>query len=217
MKKILSLLTVVGLTTAAFAQEKPVSFGVKAGVSFPNMTVSAMGASVSFDTKTSFYVGGTADIAVSKIFSVQPGLTLIGKGTKINSGGFEFGTGSGAVEAEESGTLNFMYIEVPVNLMANFKAGTGKVFIGAGPYYAFAVDAYAKSGGVKEDIQIGSDEDDLKRGDFGLNFLGGYQLKNGLNLHAGYGLGLSSVIPDQDELDVKFKHRVFTVGLGFSF
>lgn len=215
MKKLLLSLTLIaGLSTAVLAQT-PVKFGVKAGVTFSNMTLSTMGVSASFDSKTSFYVGGTADISVSNIFSVQPGLTLVNKGTRVNSGGFDFGDGS--VDADQSGTINSMYIEVPVNLIANFAAGSGKVFFGAGPYYAFAVDAYAKSGGVKENIEIGSDEDDFKRGDFGINFLGGYQLKSGLNIHAGYGLGLSSVVPDQQDLDIKFKNRVFSVGLGFTF
>ncbi|MFA6276092.1 MAG: porin family protein [Pedobacter sp.] len=214
MKKlVLSLILIAGLSTAVLAQT-PVKFGVKAGITFSSMTLSTMGVSASFDSRTSFYVGGTADIPISTIFSVQPGLTLINKGMKVNGGGFDFS--GGAVSADESGTISSMYIEVPVNLLANFKAGSGKVFFGAGPYYAFAVDAYAKSGGVKEDIEIGSSEDDFKRSDFGINFLGGYQL-NRVNIHAGYGLGLSSVVPDQQGLDIKFKNKVFSVGLGFTF
>ncbi|MFD0941864.1 porin family protein [Pedobacter boryungensis] len=214
MKKlVLSLTLIAGLSTAVLAQT-PVKFGLKAGVTFSNMTLSTMGVSASFDSKTSFYVGGTADIPVSNIFSVQPGLTLVNKGTKVNGGDFNF-DGS-TVNSDASGTINAMYIEVPVNLLANFAAGSGKVFFGAGPYYAFAVDAYAKSGGIKQDIEIGSDEDNFKRSEFGLNFLAGYQL-NRVNIHAGYGLGLSSVIPDQEGLDMKFKNKVFSVGLGFTF
>jgi hypothetical protein len=214
MKKLmlsLSLVTGLGLTATA---QNPVKFGVKAGVTFPNMTVSAMGTSISFDSKTSFYAGATADIPVSNIFSVQPGLILNNKGTKINSG-FDFSEGS--ISTNGSGTLNFMYIEVPVNLIANLSVGnSGKVFLGAGPYYAMAIDAYAKYAGVKEDIEIGSGDENFKRSDFGLNFLAGYQLNNGLNIHAGYGLGLSSVIPDQ-EIDMKLKNKAFSIGLGFTF
>jgi hypothetical protein len=213
-KTILSLLTVVGLAGTALAQTTPVKFGIKAGVTLPNMTLSAGGASVNFDSKTSFYVGGTADISLSNIFSLQPGLSLVNKGTKINEASFSF-DGDEITDAG-SGTLNFMYIEVPVNLLANFDAGTGKFFVGGGPYYGIAIDAYAKSEGVKEDIEIGGDQDNLKRGEFGFNFLGGYQLSNGLNIHAGYGLGITSVIPDQDA-NIKLKNRVFSVGLGFTF
>ncbi|WP_316783124.1 porin family protein [Pedobacter frigiditerrae] len=212
MKKLLlSLTLVVGLGAAALAQS-PVKFGVKAGLALPNMSISAGGISVAFDSRTSFYVGGTADFSISNTLSVQPGLTFISKGTKFSGDDFDFGdisTGS------TSATLNFSYVEIPVNLLANFKVGAGKVFFGGGPYYAFAVDAYGKSGGVKEDVDF--DEDGFKRGDFGVNFLGGFQFYKGLNVHAGYGLGISSVIDDQEEVDVKFKNKVFTVGLGFTF
>lgn len=212
MKKVFLLLTMAAtLAFTASAQKAPIKFGVKAGVAFPNMVVSAMGASVSLDSKTSYYVGGTVDIPVSPLFSVQPGLTLINKGTKV-TGSLDIEDGSEMI----TGTLNFMYIEIPVNGVVSFKAGNaGKVFLGAGPYYAIAVDANAKADGKKEDIKLGTD---FKRGDFGLNFLAGFQLNNGLNFHGGYGLGLSNTLGDNEAADyVKFKNRVFTLGVGFTF
>lgn len=213
---VLSLLAVAGLGFAASAQtEKPVTFGVKAGVAFPNMTISSGSTSVSFDAKTSFYVGGTAEFAVSDVISIQPGLTFISKGTKLNNSfGFEdseFGT-------TEKVTLNFNYLELPVNVLANFKLnGSGKIFVGAGPYFAYVLNANGKYGSIKEDIKFGKDESEFKRTDFGLNFLAGYQLNNGLNIHAGYGLGLSSITDADISDEVTFKNKVFTVGLGFSF
>ena len=215
MKKLLlTTLVVAALSSAALAQS-PVKFGIKAGVSFPNMSLSAENVSIAFNSKTSFYVGGIADIPLSKIISFQPGLTFTGKGTRLNGAGFDFENGD---VAAETGTINSSYIEVPLNLLANIEAGNaGTLFFGAGPYYAIAVDAYAKSGGVKEDITIGSDEDSFRRGDFGINFLAGFKLNNGLNIHGGYGLGLRSVIPNQDGFDVTFKNKVFSVGLGFNF
>jgi opacity protein-like surface antigen len=218
MKKlVLSLLTVAGLSLAASAQtNKPVTFGIKAGIAFPSMTISSGSASVSFDSKTSFYVGGIADIAVSDVISIQPGLTFINKGTKLNGSSIdfeedEFGT-------TEEATLNFKYLELPVNVVANFKlGGSGKLFIGAGPYFAYALSANGKIGSVKEDIKFGETESEFKRSDFGLNFLAGYQLVNGFNIHAGYGLGLSSIVDQDISEDITFKNKVFSVGVGFSF
>ncbi|MCZ4244494.1 porin family protein [Pedobacter punctiformis] len=220
MKKIiLSLLTVAGLGFAASAQNStPVKFGIKAGVAFPNMTISAMGVSASFDPKTSYYVGGTADFQISDMFSIQPGLTFTNKGTKISGDNFEFNQEDVAIESASSATLNFMYIEVPVNAVARFNVGNaGKVFIGAGPYFAYAVSANAKAGGVKEDIKFGASESGFKRTDLGLNFMAGYELNNGFNIHAGYGLGLSSILDQEVSEDVAFKNKVFSVGLGYSF
>jgi opacity protein-like surface antigen len=213
---VLSLLTVAGLGFAASAQtNKPVTFGVKAGIAFPSMTVSSGSASVNFDSKTSFYVGGTVDFAVSDIISIQPGLTFINKGTKLNDNSIsfeeeEFGT-------DEEATLNFKYLELPVNVVANFKLGSGKLFVGAGPYFAYALSANGKIGSVKEDIKFGENESEFKRSDFGLNFLAGYQLNNGFNIHAGYGLGLSSILDQDVSEDITFKNKVFSVGVGFSF
>lgn len=213
MKRLLlSLALVAGLSTAVLAQN-PVKLGLKAGLAFPNMSISTGGLSIAFDSRTSFYVGGTADFAISDVFSVQPGLTFVSKGTKFSGDEFELGDISADADAV---TLNFSYVEIPVNLLANFKvANAGKVFFGGGPYYAFAVDAFTKSGSFKEDVDF--EDDGFKRGDFGVNFLGGFQFNNRLNIHAGYGLGLSSVIDDQEQMDVKFKNKVFTVGLGFTF
>lgn len=213
MKKILLLLTLAaGLNVAVNAQDKPVSFGVKAGVAFPNISFSAMGTSVSLDAKTTFYVGAVADVKVSSMFSVQPGLTFMSKGTKSGD----------AFSAEEgsdlSGSINISYLELPVNLVANFNAGAGKFFVGAGPYAAYALSGNGKAGGVKEDMPFGSNDGEFKRFDFGLNFLAGYQLTNGLNIHAGYGLGLGKIMNDESSgVDLAVKNKVFSVGLGFMF
>jgi opacity protein-like surface antigen len=213
MKKILLLLTLAaGLNVAVNAQDKPVSFGVKAGVAFPNISFSAMGTSVSLDAKTTFYVGAVADVKVSSMFSVQPGLTFMSKGTKS---GDAFSEEEGS---DLSGSINISYLELPVNLVANFNAGAGKFFVGAGPYAAYALSGNGKAGGVKEDMPFGSNDGEFKRFDFGLNFLAGYQLTNGLNIHAGYGLGLGKIMNDESSgVDLAVKNKVFSVGLGFMF
>lgn len=100
------------------------------------MTISSGSTSVSFDAKTSYYVGGTAEFVLSDVISIQPGLTFINKGTKLASGDIDFEDDDIAVTDEA--TLNFKYLELPVNLLANFKLGNaGKVFLGAGPYFAY--------------------------------------------------------------------------------
>ncbi|RZL18921.1 MAG: PorT family protein [Pedobacter sp.] len=209
MKKLLLSLTLLaGLSTATLAQDKPVSFGVKAGAAFPNMTFSSSGLSASLKSNPSFYVGGTVDVSLGNIFSVQPGLTLIGKGTKFSE---TDGNQTAAIK------ISNMYLELPVNLMANFAVGPGKIFIGAGPYYSMALSGKYKVSmdglSEEEDVDFSSDGD-FKRGDFGLNFLAGYQLTSGLNVHAGYGLGLSDI--SQNSGGVTTKNKVFSVGLGFS-
>jgi hypothetical protein len=222
MKKQLLLLALfAGLGFTVKAQSKPISIGLKAGVAFPNISVSDNDFEGELKANTSFYFGGLVDVSLGNTFSFQPGLTLIGKGAKNEYS-----------ETDEDGTYsvsakkNLMYLEIPVNLIANFETGAGKVFIGAGPYYGLALSGKnkyeARLNGMtiegeadeNDDIQFGKDGE-LKRGDYGINFLGGYQLSNGFNIHAGYGLGLGNIA--QDSGDSKTKNKLFSIGVGFTF
>ncbi|WP_316827626.1 porin family protein [Pedobacter miscanthi] len=228
MKKlVLSLLTVAGLGFAASAQTNNIKIGVKAGVTFPTFGTSGTeNQGDNWKTNTSFYVGGTVDIAVSDMFSIQPGLSLIGKGGKADLSEYHAELGN-SYTLTGNAKLSTMYIELPVNAVVNFNTGSGKFFIGAGPYYAMAISGKTKTaatltyGGTSvsdssnEDIKFGKDGS-MKRGDFGVNFLAGYQLNNGFNIHAGYGLGLSN-LDYSDASASKVTNRVLSVGVGFSF
>ena len=202
------------LTGAAIAQKSSgIRYGIKAGINFANISLS--GSAVEDEDKdhlkswTSFQIGGLVDIPVGTSFSIQPGLTLTGKGNKT--------------EYEDSGDefklrANILYLEIPVNAVIKF----GGLYLGAGPYASLALSGKNKGemtiAGVTEkvddDIEFGNSDDELRRTDFGVNVLGGYQLSNGLNFGANYGLGLNN-LTDDDEY--KAKNRVFSVTVGFRF
>lgn len=218
MKKLLLSVMLAGASLCASAQDGSVRFGVKAGATFPNVSVSE-DFGIDFKTNTSFYAGVTADISISDMFSVQPGLTFIGKGFKVKETFSEEG-----ITGTVSSKVNAFYIELPVNVLVNIPVGEDKVFLGAGPYYSMGITGKIKSSGNVEgfegsdsaDIEFG-DDGDLKRADYGVNFLAGYQLYNGFNIHAGYGLGLATINTDSGEEGSKMKNRVISVGIGFSF
>lgn len=233
MKKLFTTLSILVTAVCAFAQTSQVKFGIKTGVTFP--TISANGGASAYDgpeppdykMNTSFYLGGTVDIPVSAVFSIQPGLTLIGKGGRAQVYNSNFEPGSNLYIFEGSYKLNIMYLEIPVNAVFSFNVGDGNIFFGAGPYYGFGIGGKIKIDGVEtradikanekseRDVKFGNDEE-FKRGDFGLNLLAGYQLKNGFNIHAGYGLGLKTITSE----NIRFyqeKNRVLSVGVGFSF
>ncbi|MFD2288472.1 outer membrane beta-barrel protein [Pedobacter petrophilus] len=231
MKKLFTTLSFLAIFVSAFAQTKPIKFGIKAGVTFP--TISANSGASAYDgpepdykTNTSFYLGGTVDLPVSDLFSVQPGLALIGKGAKAHVYNSNFEPGPNLYIFEGSYKVNIMYLEIPVNAVFNFNVGNGKIFFGGGPYYGFGIGGKIKYEGVTTangrsvnestnfDVKFG-DNEDFKRGDFGFNFLAGYQLKNGFNLHAGYGLGLTTIIGGPANSHQE-KNRVLSAGIGFS-
>ena len=230
MKKTILLGAIALISLSTFAQDKSddsrITYGVKAGVTFPTVTGGDAIKSI-----TSFYVGGMVDIPVSSMFSVQPGLSFIGKGYIEELDYSAFGLPEGDVVLTFKS--NPFYIEIPVNLVAKFEAGPGKLFVGAGPYVSFGVAGKLKrtfSGtqladlragdsivadqlkDVEADLKFGTNKD-LKSLDFGLNFLLGYQLTNGLSINGGYGLGLTGIKTDSASI----KNSVISVGLGFAF
>jgi hypothetical protein len=225
MKKlfIIAIATLVG--TGAFAQvnsttgtkPSPLKFGLKAGVNLPKYVFSDDGDEV-FDTKTTtnFHVTGYLDAPVGSYFAVQPGISLQGKGGKIESS---------AMGINSKTEQNTMWIEVPVNLVGKVPLGIGgsNVFLGAGPYLGFGISGETKSTvanvTTETDVNFGKDDDDdLKGTDFGVNFIGGVQLNNGFNIGAGYGLGLTDLRPGSENADEgKFTNRVWSFSVGYSF
>ncbi|RZL44243.1 MAG: PorT family protein [Pedobacter sp.] len=216
MKNILITALFVAVSAVSFGQTKPVKVGFKAGITLPS--ISAVGGASAYDgpepldyrMNTSFYIGGVVDLPLSKLFSIQPGLTLVNKGAK-----YTFVNRYNINVDSFSGKLNLMYIEIPVNGIFSLELGKGEVFFGGGPYYAFAVDGHTKStntGSNKYKVQFGEDKD-YRRTDVGLNLLLGYKLNNGLNVHAGYGIGLKTITGG----NVNFfqeKNKVLSFGFG---
>lgn len=211
MKRIYLLTIVVMSFVSVFAQDgvsdPKIFFGIKAGAAFPTFAVSGADAKgVTPSSITSFYAGLAASIHITGIISIQPGLSLVGKGASLSS------------SSSTTTQLTLLYFETPINVMANFETSYGTIFVGAGPYWDFVIGGtLSVTGKSDKKLEFNTDFDnDIRSGDFGFNFLLGYQLKNGINIHTGYGLGLTNIQPDTT-LDKKYKNSVLSVGLGFSF
>ena len=206
MKKLILSAAAVLFTLGAFAQSG-VGYGLKAGVNLPNYKFST--SSSSFETKasTNFHITGYMDAPVGNNFSIQPGISLQGKGAEYDLG--SLGTY----------TQNTMWIEVPVNAVAKLHTGdAGNFFIGAGPYAAFGIsgkNSYKSGfGDAETEFKFGKDEQQ-KSLDAGVNFLAGYQMSSGLTLGAGYGLGLMDIAPNGSG-NVKQNNRVLSFSVGFA-
>lgn len=209
MKKILlSLGAALLVVTGAQAQT---GYGLKAGVNLGKY--SDLGSNQK--TNTSFYVTGYADLPVSPNFSIQPGVSLQGKGTK-------FSTTYGNV-ADIQVTRNVMSIEIPVNAVYYIPTGeSGKVFVGAGPYIGFNVagkdkvntDIAGFTGEKSTTLKLSGDNKDLNVIDAGLNFMLGYKFNNGFLLNGGYNLGLTNIVAGADK---NISNRVWQFGVGFQF
>ncbi len=212
MKKILlSLGAAVLLAAGAQAQT---SWGLKAVVNLGKYSGIEGGLQDYAKMNPSFYVTGFADLPVAANFSIQPGVSLQGKGAKYKASG-DLGEGTF--------TQNVMSIEVPVNAVYYIPAGySGSVFLGAGPYIGFNVSGKQKVSGDFEgwegsntrDLSFSGDDKDMNVIDAGANFMAGYKFNNGLLINAGYNLGLTQLVPDASKT---VSNRVLSFGVGFQF
>ncbi|MFD2744089.1 MULTISPECIES: porin family protein [Sphingobacterium] len=210
MKKVLLSFGVAMLL--AGAAQAQVSYGLRAGVNLGK--ISNLGDNQS--NNTSFNVTGYADLPVAPNFSIQPGLSLQGKGTRFDT--------NAAGNTSASWTRNTMSLEIPVNAVYYIPTGyTGSVFLGAGPYVGLNLSGKDKFRGnagdnsalVDRDLSFSGDNRDMNRVDAGVNFLGGYRFNNGLLLNAGYGLGLTNMVPSNN--NTTYANRVWSFGLGYQF
>lgn len=211
MKKVLLSLG-VALLMAAGAQAQ-VSYGLKAGVNLGKLSNVSDAAKDFQKNNTSFYVTGFADLPVASQFSIQPGISLQGKGEKFKYDGNNY---------DGSSSTNIMSIEIPVNAVYYIPTGSsGSVFLGAGPYVGFNVSGKNKWDGTtpfasasgESDVKFGSADDEVKRIEAGANFMAGYKLSNGFLINAGYGLGLTNLNNTGDTRS----NRVLSFGVGFQF
>ena len=218
----LAMTLICGYSVAQTTATSKVKIGLKAGVNLAKIAIT--GSEYQDDEKdnakniTSFQFGAYADVPLSTSFSIQPGIILNGKGGEVQLS--EAGTQLGPPTVTGSVKSNIMYIEVPVTAVYRVNG----FYLGAGPYAAVALSGKHKSeltssgqtANEDRNIEFGSkNEDDFKRSDFGINLLGGYELKSGIQLGINYGFGLSNL--DPSEGTYSSKNRVASIILGFSF
>jgi hypothetical protein len=205
MKKLILSAVAVLFTVGAFAQTQGIGYGIKAGVNLPTYHFSDGNNADDTEASTNFHVTGFLDAPITSMFSIQPGVSLQGKGAKLMD--------------NDLGTLtqNTMWVEIPVNAVVKFPAGGGNFFLGAGPYAAFGIsgkNSYKGDWGTAEQ-DFDFDKNGSQKGtEFGANFLAGYQLSSGLTLGAGYGMGLSDIAPEG--ADYKQNNRVLSFSVGFA-
>lgn len=202
MKKLLFIATIAVLGLSNI-NAQGVKFGAKTGL---NIATAIGDNTDGVESRTSFHVGGVAEISISEKFSFQPELLYSAQGAKQTVEGIEL-------------IAKYDYINLP--LMAKYYVADG-FSLEAGPQVGFLVSA--KQAATVQGIDIEVDAKDfVKSVDFGLNFGLGYKLVNGLNFSARYNLGLSNVndidepIDGFENVDDKNQNSVFQISVGYFF
>lgn len=210
MKKI--LLTTIAMLVLNYANaQTEISYGAKAGLNLSNLN----GIDEDVSTRTSFHLGGFAEIAITEEFSFQPELIYSSQGAKSEvSLDSEFGTIRGTT------VFKLDYLNLP--LLGKYYVTENFSLLG-GPQIGFLLSA-------KADVEATASTDDgsisesgtvdlkevLKSVDFGLNLGLEYKFDNKFKFGANYVLGLSNIAKEA-ESDDALKNRVLQFSVGYSF
>lgn len=189
MKKLLLLaaIAVFGMTSAN-AQDG-IGFGVKLGVNVASLGGDSYGVGSSLGSRTSFHVGGLAEIPLSEKFALQPELLYSSEGSDWSIG--------------NSDALKLDYIRVPI--LAKYYIIEG-LSAEAGPVLGVLISADSDGNDVK---------DNFNTFDAGIGVGASYRLDMGVFFSLRYNKGLMNV--NDTDADFSNQSNVFQVSAGYRF
>jgi len=217
MKKNLFILVLcVFFASTSFAQMK---FGVTAGLNGAGLVYGGdyNEETAIKNTLICFQAGLVFDLGFTENISIVPELLFSQRGA------FQKFEQIDNKQNTQSIYLTFNYLQLPVNLAFKFNAGrSSKMSIFAGPYVGYMISAEHKTetdwDGEKETetekFEIGSNEDQLKALDYGVNAGLGFHWGNGMFLKLQYNMGLNSIL---NVSNPTYKNRNIALTLGFMF
>lgn len=187
MKRLMAgALALVATSSVAMAQIGDLRYRVEAGVTSSKITKYGIG-----EALTGFRVSGLVVLPFEySKFSLVSGLTLTSKGETQKF----YDNGSGDPTAKRNTSL--MYLQLPVEAVVRFDlAEDHKVYLGVGPYLAFALSGNAKLG--TEEIKLLKSYHDtdapFKRMELGAGLSLAYAYKD-IYLRGGVELSLTDVV-----------------------
>jgi hypothetical protein len=195
MKKIVLVLALLGSAVAINAQVK---IGAKAGLNIAGVSTNDAEFNDEKKNLTSFHVGAVIDVPVTESFSFQPHLVLNGKGVGIK-------------HEDHTDKVRFTTLDIPLNAVFRTKGG---FFVGAGPNLGFNLSAKEVGEEGTTNFKFGSEAGQIKRLDFGLNFLAGFQSKSGFFASVNYLRGLSNL---QNVDGFSWRNNILGISAGFLF
>ena len=198
MKKVvLGLMMILGVG-ATQMNAQSVTKGVKAEANMSNFILSDIPTS---ESKLGFgaTIGGFVKFDVSNNFAIQPELLFHFQSSKMETG---------AVES------NYEYwgMEIPVYAMGQWKnSSNGRFYAGVGPYLGLGFDARYTDPEVKM-----YKNDDMQPVDFGFGVQVGYEFANGIQINAGYKIGVVDAL-DKGKDNATMLPQHISLGVGFRF
>lgn len=231
MKKILSIIGLLGLGSVAMAQD--IKIGPEAGATYTTMSQNVNGIDYSTNYQLGFKAGGTVDFQFSQSFSLQTGLYIATNSGTESSYTRYYKTGNGIPSSEtDRRKYGITYLQLPV--YALFKTGPEfddpHFFFGVGPSfnigvgggfkreYTYTTNGIGRPTTYDNDVSYGNDRvnNDLRRFDMSANVTLGYELPEGVFFRAYYGIGLLNIAPGGGA-DNAFRNSGGGISIGYFF
>ena len=183
MKNLRYLLFVLALVVV-YPAAAQIGFGVRGGVNFANTKIDQAIIEDVFDVKSivGFQLGPTMEAMIPVIgVGADIGLIYSQRGFKLEN----------KINGE-NGNARIGYLDVPLNLKWKPSLGFVKFYVAAGPYVSVKISQNMDLSGIIENEAL-SDMFNIKSKTFsaGLNFGGGIELLQHLQVGFNYGLGLT--------------------------
>ncbi|HJY63057.1 MAG TPA: porin family protein [Ignavibacteria bacterium] len=176
---IMMLVMITVINTDSYSQSNT-SLGIESGLNLANMSLTP---NFTTSSRTGLMVGGFADIGVSRIVSIRPGIRYVTKGFSTTSNGVTFNE-------------KLSYLELPMLLKASIPLDRIKPYFTAGPTLGIQLSASEEiTNGVQ--VQTNDAGTAWETIDMGLYFGGGIEFHVAHNTDVftgfGYTLGLTNV------------------------
>jgi len=174
---MLAMITVFNTNT----NSQTSSLGIESGLNLANMSLTP---NFTTSSRTGLMVGGFADIGISRIVSIRPGLRYVMKGFST--------TGNGVTFNEK-----LSYLELPMLIKASIPLNHVKPFFAAGPTLGIQLSASEEITNGGQVVQTNDAGTSWETIDFGLYFGSGldFHVADNIDVFAGFGytLGLTNV------------------------
>ena len=198
MKKVmLGLMLILGVG-ATQVNAQSISPGVKAEANLSNFILSDMPTSES-TLGIGATIGGFVKFDISNHFAIQPELLFH----------FQSSTMEQALIERD---YQYFGLEIPVYAMGQWKnSSNGRFYAGVGPYLGLGFDARYKD----PEHKLYKD-DTLQPVDFGFGAQVGYEFANGIQINAGYKIGVVNALDITKDISTMLPQRI-SLGIGFRF
>ena len=213
---LITIFFVLIIPTNSFAQ----SLGIDAGLNLSKMHVEdeidIMDDEELMKIQPGFHFGPSIALKISKILSLETGILFSTKGYRLSE---EETLTDGVYKYIDK--VNLYYLNIPLSANIIFDLGGIGIYGTFGPYLGFGLTGKEKMeeefdnevNTFERDIEFGSNDDQLRRLDYGLNFGGGIVIKS-IRIGGSYDFGLANISPNDN---MSFQNRIIKISFGYRF